>query len=130
METPLVAGCCAVLQETWVNNGHNLSAALIKALLINGAVDVDRQYTPSGAGPSPDYSSEFCRVNLAGSIILPPSGGDTGNAGWNDDQHGIDKDDPPVVIEVDIPKGGSDPPKDWHSDSEKHPTSMLRTLQI
>jgi hypothetical protein len=49
-------------------------------------------------------------VNLGASIILPSSG-DEGNAGWGDDQNGIDKGDPPVIIDIDIPKSGPDPPK-------------------
>jgi len=79
MATPLVAGCAAVLRETLVKNGMpRPSAALIKALLINGAVEVVGQYSPSEAGPSPNNNSGFGRVNLANSIILPgpnPNGG-------------------------------------------------------
>lgn len=108
MATPLVAGCAAVLRETWVKNGHDPSAALIKCLLINGAVDVDGQYNPSEAGPSPNFSSGWGRVNLAASVILPSTG--DGNAGWGDDQDGLNTGDE-VIIEVDIPKGGSEIPK-------------------
>jgi serine protease AprX len=79
MATPLVAGCVAVVRETLVKNGMaNPSAALIKALLINGAVTLPGQYSPSEAGASPNSSSGWGRVNLAGSIILPgpnPNGG-------------------------------------------------------
>jgi serine protease AprX len=79
MATPLVAGCAAVLRETLVKNGvATPSAALIKALLINGAVELTGQYTPSEAGVSPNNNSGWGRVDLAGSVILPgpnPDGG-------------------------------------------------------
>jgi subtilisin family serine protease len=74
MATPLVAGCVAVLRETLVKNGTpNPSAALVKALLINGAVELVGQYSPSEAGPSFNISSGFGRVNLLGSVIVPDS---------------------------------------------------------
>ncbi len=58
MATPLVAGCAAVLRETLVKNGTpKPSAALIKALLINGADELFGQYIPSEAGPSPNNNS-------------------------------------------------------------------------
>jgi serine protease AprX len=72
MATPLVAGCVAVLRETLLkNDASNPSAALIKALLVNGAVELAGQYNPSEAGPSPNNNSGFGRVNLAGSAIIP-----------------------------------------------------------
>jgi hypothetical protein len=72
MATPLVAGCAAVLRETLVKNGFtNPSAALIKALLINGAVVLTGQYNPTEAGPSPNNNSGWGRVDLAGSVIIP-----------------------------------------------------------
>lgn len=74
MATPLVAGCVAVLRETLVRNGvPTPSAALVKALLINGAVDLNGQYSPTEAGSSPNFNSGFGRVDLAGSVILPGS---------------------------------------------------------
>jgi hypothetical protein len=79
MATPLVAGCVAVLRETLVKNGMTTpTAALIKALLINGAVELPGQYSPSEAGHSPNNHSGFGRVDLAGSVIIPgpdPDGG-------------------------------------------------------
>lgn len=79
MATPLVAGCVAVVRETLVKNGMPTpSAAVVKAILINGAVTLPGQYSPSEAGASPNTSSGWGRVNLAGSIILPganPNGG-------------------------------------------------------
>jgi serine protease AprX len=79
MATPLVAGCAAVLRETLVKNGMPTpSASLIKALLINGAVELTGQYSPSEAGPSPNNNSGFGRVNLLGSVILPGPNPDAG----------------------------------------------------
>ena len=79
MATPLVAGCAAVLRETLVKNGlPNPGAALVKALLVNGAVELPGQYSPSEAGPSPNVNSGFGRVDLAGSVILPGPAPDAG----------------------------------------------------
>ena len=79
MATPLVAGCAAVLRETLVkNNLPSPPAALIKALLINGAVQLPGQYNPGEAGPSPNNNSGFGRVNLLGSVILPGPNPDAG----------------------------------------------------
>ncbi|WP_329222852.1 S8 family serine peptidase [Streptomyces sp. NBC_01485] len=75
MATPLVAGCVAVLRETLVKNGTpDPSAALLKAMLINGAQELPGQYDPSEAGPSPNNNSGFGLVNLEHSIILPGAG--------------------------------------------------------
>ncbi len=82
MATPLVAGCAAVLRETLVKNGTpKPSAALIKAMLINGADELAGQYDPSEAGPSPNNSSGFGRVNLQRAVVLPT---DAGRAGFTD----------------------------------------------
>ena len=79
MATPLVAGCVAVLRETLVKNGTtDPSAALVKALLINGAVELVGQYAPSEAGLSPNDNSGFGRVDLSGSVIIPGTNPDAG----------------------------------------------------
>ena len=79
MATPLVAGCTAVLRQTLVKNGMPTpSAALIKALLINGAVELPGQYSPSEAGVSPNNASGWGRVDLAGSVIIPGPNADGG----------------------------------------------------
>lgn len=79
MATPLVAGCVAVLRETLVKNGTATpSAALIKALLINGADALAGQYNPTEAGTSPNSHSGWGRVNLAGSVVLPGAPADAG----------------------------------------------------
>lgn len=80
MAAPLVAGCVAVIRETLVKHGvPKPTAALIKALLINGAKDLPGQYIPSEAGRSPNNSSGFGLVDLKNSIILP---GSRDNAGF------------------------------------------------
>jgi subtilisin family serine protease len=76
MATPLVAGCCAVIRGALVdNNMPQPSAALVKAILINGAVPMKGQYnqpiTNGEFGPIPDApnpNSGFGRVNLANSL--------------------------------------------------------------
>ena len=79
MSAPLVAGCAAVVGRSLVRNGvPTPSAALIKALLINGALELRGQYSPSEAGPSPNNNSGFGRVNLAESIIVPTAGSNGG----------------------------------------------------
>lgn len=82
MATPLVAGCVAVLRETLVENGTpKPSAALIKAMLINGADELPGQYSPTEAGASPNNSSGFGIVNLQRAVVLPT---DAGRAGFTD----------------------------------------------
>jgi hypothetical protein len=72
MAAPLVAGCAAVVRESLVKNGNpSPSAALVKALLINGADELKGQYTPSEAGKSPNNNSGWGRVNLQQSVIAP-----------------------------------------------------------
>jgi serine protease AprX len=60
--------CASTLVKTGTSSP---SAALIKALLINGAVELVGQYAPTEAGPSPNNSSGFSRVNLGNSVIIP-----------------------------------------------------------
>jgi hypothetical protein len=63
MATPLVAGCAAVLREALIAHGTGSpSAALIKALLINGAEILSQ--------PMPNIESGFGRVNIANSITV------------------------------------------------------------
>jgi subtilisin family serine protease len=72
MATPLVAGCAAVVRESLVKNGTPApSAALVKALLINGADELRGQYAVSDAGKSPNNNSGWGRVNLEQSTINP-----------------------------------------------------------
>ncbi|MBF2062912.1 MAG: S8 family serine peptidase [Calothrix sp. C42_A2020_038] len=70
MATPLVAGCAAVVREYCQKkeNQNNPSAALIKAMLINGAKDIVGQYVPSEAGDIPNFAEGFGRVDLAATV--------------------------------------------------------------
>lgn len=70
MATPLVAGCAALVRE-YLSEEHQLttpSAALVKAMLINGARDVVGQYVPSEAGGIPNNSEGFGRVDMAATL--------------------------------------------------------------
>jgi hypothetical protein len=99
MATPLVAGCAAVLRETLIKNGTPTPpAALVKALLINGAVELPGQYSPSEAGPSFNNNSGFGRVNLLGSVIIPGPNADAGFGGGGPLEQGDEK-----TFTVDIP---------------------------
>ena len=71
MATPLVAGCAAVLREVLIKHGHpHPSAALVKALIINGAVCLPGVST---------QAQGFGRVNLKNSVaIITASGHSTG----------------------------------------------------
>jgi hypothetical protein len=71
MATPLVAGCAAVLREALIMHNPTFpcpfpTAALIKALLINGA-DI---LTPPTDSFTPSNDSGFGRVNIAKSITV------------------------------------------------------------
>jgi subtilisin family serine protease len=70
MATPLVAGCAAVVREFLIKNRGvaKPSAALVKAILINGADNVSGQYVPSEAGEIPNISEGFGRVDVAAAI--------------------------------------------------------------
>jgi serine protease AprX len=60
----------------------SFSAALVKALLVNGEAELKGQYVPSEAGPSPNFNSGWGRVDLSKSIIL--DGGRDDAAGYTD----------------------------------------------
>ncbi|TVV71405.1 S8 family serine peptidase [Sphingomonas solaris] len=70
MATPIVAGCAAVVREFL---GGEPSAALIKAMLINGAVNIAGQYTPAEAGPIPNFEEGFGRVDMPNTVGPLPS---------------------------------------------------------
>lgn len=70
MATPLVAGCAALVRE-FLAEQHQLttpSAALVKAMLINGAQHVAGQYVPSETGGIPNHSEGFGRVDMAATL--------------------------------------------------------------
>lgn len=69
MSNPLVAGCAAVTREYLQAQGiAKPSAALVKAMLINGATDMVGQYIPSETGTIPNNSEGFGRVDLARTV--------------------------------------------------------------
>lgn len=70
MATPLVAGCCALVREyLGRERGHDApSAALVKALLVNGAVDIPGQYAPSEAATVPNFAEGFGRVDMDATV--------------------------------------------------------------
>ena len=70
MATPLVAGCTALIREFVIKDQGiaQPSAALVKALLINGATNLDGQYVPSESGRIPNHSEGFGRVDMAGTV--------------------------------------------------------------
>lgn len=69
MATPLVSGCAAVVREYLEQNGARPpSAALVKALIVNGAEPLRGQYTPSETGVVPNHHQGFGRVNVARSV--------------------------------------------------------------
>lgn len=72
MATPLVAGCVAVIRA-FLRTAHQMtkpSAALLKALVINGARDLSGQYVPSEADGIPNNSEGFGRLDLQ-SVVGP-----------------------------------------------------------
>jgi hypothetical protein len=107
MATPLVAGCAAVLRETLVRNGTpKPSAALIKALLIEGAVNLPGQYKPTEAGRSPNNNSGWGRVDLAGSVIIA---GPEGGSGFGEGGPLEQGQEETIEIEIAKPSGGNVP---------------------
>jgi serine protease AprX len=72
MATPLVAGCVAIVREylAKIRGVNDPTAALIKALIINGSHSVTGQYTPPEVGAIPDISEGFGRVNV-GEVVAP-----------------------------------------------------------
>ncbi|EDN02579.1 peptidase S8 and S53 [Histoplasma capsulatum] len=71
MATPLAAGCVACVRECLAKNGvKSPTAALLKALILHGAMELVGQYTPSEAGPSPNNSSGWGLLNLTNSICI------------------------------------------------------------
>ena len=70
MATPLVAGCVALIREYLAVERQiaNPSAALVKAILINGAQSIPGQYVPSETGGIPNNSEGFGRVDMAATL--------------------------------------------------------------
>ena len=78
MATPLVAGAAAVVRQ-FLRETHGLptpSAALVKALLINGARALKGQYVPTEAGRIPNNVQGFGLVDLQ-AVIGPYETGES-----------------------------------------------------
>ncbi len=69
MATPLVAGCSAVVRQYLTTTGGlaTPSAALVKAMLINGAVPI-KGHNSAEVGAIPDISEGFGRVNIQATV--------------------------------------------------------------
>jgi PKD repeat protein/subtilisin family serine protease len=81
MSNPLVAGAAAVVRQYYQTAGHNASAALVKATLINTAVDMldeNNNGIRDNAFPIPNVHEGWGRVNIAnatrGSHVFVDSG--------------------------------------------------------
>jgi serine protease AprX len=76
MATPLVAGCVALVREYLAKKQGktNPGAALVKAMLINGAQDISGQYVPSEAGATPNNAEGFGRVDMRATVDPLASG--------------------------------------------------------
>ncbi len=70
MATPIVAGCAALVRQHLIRDRglEAPSAALVKAMLINGATPLKGQYVPSEAGAPPNSDQGFGRVDLQATI--------------------------------------------------------------
>lgn len=67
MSTPITAGACALLRQYLIEQrGHTPSAALLKAIIINGAVDM-------GMGV-PDDGQGWGRIDLTNTLFPPGTG--------------------------------------------------------
>lgn len=78
MATPLVAGCVANVRA-FLRTRHRIkqpSAALLKALIVNGARDLPGQYVPSEAGAIPNNNEGFGRVDVQ-AVVGPYRAGET-----------------------------------------------------
>jgi serine protease AprX len=119
MACPLATGCAAVIRQFLTENppegaasGFSPSAALVKAIMINGAVELPGQYNPSEAGPSPNNASGWGRVSVSDSALVASE-----TAGYGEGQP-LDEDET-FDIDVNVAESGktlkvslvwSDPP--------------------
>jgi subtilisin family serine protease len=90
MAAPHVAGLCALLIEWWRNRtgGRNPSPAIVKALLINGAIDCFGG--PDGKGGTnthiPNNDQGWGRVSLQNIVVQAPAS-DRGPKIFSDERH-------------------------------------------
>jgi hypothetical protein len=88
MATPLVAGCAAVVRQYLQSREvAQPSAALVKAMLINGAHVLTGQYAPPEISPPPDNSQGFGRIDLCATVGPYPDGT---TVAWKDEATALD----------------------------------------
>ncbi len=89
MATAIVSGCAAVVRD-WVVNGrnHQPSAALLRALLINGSATLSGWDAVQDGGEVPNFHQGFGSVDLTG--ILPDPSRPDFSVCWVDDWQGAD----------------------------------------
>jgi serine protease AprX len=107
MACPLASGCAALIRQFLVANppqspsqsgaeaqkpiqapsDYSPTAALVKAVLINGAVELQGQYNPTEAGPSPNPNSGWGRISVKDSALVSSE-----TAGYGEHE-GLDEDD-------------------------------------
>jgi serine protease AprX len=106
MASPLVAGCAAVLREVLQRNGvASPSAALLKALLINGAVEMFAASSPPILVPN--GLEGFGRVNMAGTLKSIPSSPTGGFVdAYAQTNFKVEQGKSQQVVVVDIPEEG------------------------
>lgn len=83
MAAPHVSGCCALLVEWWrLHSAEPPSAALLKAFLVNGAVDLAGGDDGKGGvlGPIPNNDQGWGRVSMAN---MPRSREAAGDRSWS-----------------------------------------------
>ena len=69
MATPITSGTVALIRQYVQNNGlPNPSAALIKAILIHGAVPMKGQYTSPEVGTVPNSDEGWGRINIENAL--------------------------------------------------------------
>lgn len=88
MATAIVSGCATVVRD-WLVNDHEYtpSAALLRALLVNGSTKLSGWDAIQDGKETPNYHQGFGRVDVLG--ILPDSSRPDFCVNWLDDWQGI-----------------------------------------
>ncbi len=71
MAAPVVAGCAALVRQFYVDNGHDPSAALLKATLINGCRWLSGLDSRADFPDEPNFHQGFGGIDLTQSIPNP-----------------------------------------------------------
>ena len=127
MAAPLVSGCCAVIRSCLTDQINPIPAALVKAILINGAVDIQGEHVrgPTPIGQPPNAVQGFGRVNLSKSlqsVVRSTSGGFLPIGGQSHRLKKLDRWSKTIALPI--------PPDDPSVDSTQTPTKMPMTLSI